>query len=766
MDQNARHHEDIFAVETQDSSRHSTTAVPDQKATYRLLEWKENPLFFGRDDGLGILSRELLDPTDEQLRIFAIVGMAGVGKSQLALHFVYRHCEKLDGIFWIPADEPTKLARGFGDIAKELRLFDDTAAVPNETVRQDVLSWLQTTTKSWLLVLDNLQDMRILQDYWPIGSKGRIIITSRNPTAMEKPVTASKLIEPFNPEDGAAAFLSFLPENVRNEPDARSNACTISSACGGHPLALHQCASLLKVKNLSIKDLSLICSDTASFVQPDSLLNTIPGDEYYCVNLSTTWQKPLATLPENSIFMLRLLSWFDPDSIPEVLMESDRELHEGLRKHLVDEASYNLVIKSLREQGLVYKGTNEVLIMHKLVQTTVIQSTTAEDRRAIFQLTLALLDAAIPPQTDWEQQTGKWDQYDRALPHIQRLESLRRELKIEPEPGLAHQLGSVLERVGWYLCERRLLDESLDFLSKAESIAKNAAATPNLDRAVSELLNGLIYDVINDKACIKFAECHFKEAKDLYTECLALKAAMDSPSQNELCLLTGNIGNALANMGLLDEAYDWLNKSLEMRQTLVASALDVGRYRDQLARDWGTLAGCLWLRGDYLTASEYADRSTELCKEIYAEDDIVLAGCYTTLGNIRKSQGMKNESKKLHLKSLDIYQKKYSSHYDTALAFHRYGKILEEEKNIRGAIDNVKRAIEILSDNPCFKAANARSHYFLAKLLGKLPDDDGTQDLEIALLLYSEHVGVSLETAKGSNLSMEDFDKLISCWHW
>ncbi|GAW26930.1 putative pfs domain-containing protein [Rosellinia necatrix] len=773
MNQSAKRHEEILAAlstDARDSRRPSiaTTTAPEQKATYQLLGWLENPLFFGRDGDLEAISHELIESTDKQLRIFALVGIAGVGKSQLALRFVYKYREQLDGIFWIPADEPTKLARGFEDIAKELHLIDDGTDVASEIVRRRVLGWFRTTTQSWLLVLDNVRDIHILHNYWPVGGKGRIILTSQDLTAMAQPVTVSRLIEPFNPEDGAAAFLSFLPANVRGEPDAWGNACIISNACGGLPLALHQCASFLKVSNMSIGELSRICSETASLVQPHSLLNTIPGqDYYYSGNLSTIWQRPLADLSKTPSFVLKLLSWLDPDSIPEVLMKSHRQLHEGMREYLSSEADYYLAIKSLQEHGLVNKSTcSGVFIMHRLIQAMVIQSMSTEDRRITFKLTLTLLDAAIPLQENWEQQTGNWDQFGRALPHIQRLESLRRELNIELSPALAHQLGSVLERTGWYLYERGLLDHSLDLLSKAESVAKYAAASLNIDRVVMESLNTLIYDVINDKACIKFAECRFGEAKDLYSKCLALKEATESPSQNELCLLTNNIGNALANMGLLDEAYTWLKKSFDMRQELLALAPEPGIYKDQLARDWGTLAGCLWLMGNYSTAWEYANYSTKLCEEIYPKDDLVLAGCYVVLGNIRKSQKKLEEAKQLQLKSLDIYTQKYSSHYDTALAYHRYGKLLCEEGNVLDAIDYLKRVIRILSDNSHFKAANARSHYYLAELSDSLLSGDGTQDRERAISLYSEQVRISLEEAQGLGLTMKDFDQLISCWQW
>ncbi|KAI0539527.1 hypothetical protein GGR58DRAFT_524583 [Xylaria digitata] len=193
-------------------------------------------------------------------------------------------------------------------------------------------------------------------------------------------------------------------------------------------------------------------------------------------------------------------------------------------------------------------------------------------------------------------------------------------------------------------------------------------------------------------------------------------------------------------MGQHDEAHLYLQKASDMRQELLESAPDQGIYNPHLVREWCTLAGYLWLKGDYSTAWKYADDSTKLGEEIYPKDSLNLLQCYTVLGNILNSQGKLEESKRLHLKSLDICTHHYGDHPDTAFACHRYGKILAEEGNTLGAIDYVKRAIEILSDYPCLEAANARSNYYLSKLFDK--------------------------AAKGINLTMEDFDKLVNYSDW
>lgn len=60
------------------------------------------------------------------LRMFALCGPGGMGKSQVAAEFVYRSNDSLlfDAIIWISADEPVKIARSFDQAAVALGLVE------------------------------------------------------------------------------------------------------------------------------------------------------------------------------------------------------------------------------------------------------------------------------------------------------------------------------------------------------------------------------------------------------------------------------------------------------------------------------------------------------------------------------------------------------------------------------------------------------------------------------------------------------------------
>jgi hypothetical protein len=88
---------------------------------------------------------------------------------------VYAH------VFWISGASESDLIRGFKDIADLLDLMIPEKTPDPEKVRKAVLAWLNRE-KGWLLVFDNLDDIKLIPPYLPrINSGGHILITSRDP---------------------------------------------------------------------------------------------------------------------------------------------------------------------------------------------------------------------------------------------------------------------------------------------------------------------------------------------------------------------------------------------------------------------------------------------------------------------------------------------------------------------------------------------------------------------------------------------------------
>jgi MoxR-like ATPase len=57
----------------------------------------------------------------EQGRI-AISGLGGVGKTQTAVEYAYRHGDEYDAIFWVSAETESTINTGFAEVARLLAL--------------------------------------------------------------------------------------------------------------------------------------------------------------------------------------------------------------------------------------------------------------------------------------------------------------------------------------------------------------------------------------------------------------------------------------------------------------------------------------------------------------------------------------------------------------------------------------------------------------------------------------------------------------------
>jgi hypothetical protein len=93
------------------------------KRPIQMIPYCQNERFFGREAILDALSKAL-DPArlPKKQSKFALYGLGGCGKTQIALEYVYRHYDQYETILWISSSSIEKIEKDFAEAAFRLGL--------------------------------------------------------------------------------------------------------------------------------------------------------------------------------------------------------------------------------------------------------------------------------------------------------------------------------------------------------------------------------------------------------------------------------------------------------------------------------------------------------------------------------------------------------------------------------------------------------------------------------------------------------------------
>lgn len=287
--------------------------------------------FFGRERYLEKI-HEKLAPSAAVLQSIAIHGLGGVGKTQIALAYAHKHkfLKTYDAILWVNSETDLSLASSFTTIAIILGISIPGSHTDAEN-RVLVLSQLQKIT-SWLLIFDNAEDPRLLQEFWPSTSHGSVLVTSRNHILALTTSSDGLEIETFGEKEGAEFLLSRFKAEQREIPGESKAALELVQKLGGHALGINQMAALIIHRGLTIAEfMSSYDKRTKEIHREHRLGQRSSGYLHY---LDTVWKMSFGLLSEeqhaSSFTMLGVLSLMASDLIPQDLFKHNENLPDSL----------------------------------------------------------------------------------------------------------------------------------------------------------------------------------------------------------------------------------------------------------------------------------------------------------------------------------------------------------------------------------------------------------------------------------------------------
>ena len=269
--------------------------------------------FTGREILIAALCTRLGDiaPNQWNHRV-ALFGLGGIGKTQLALEYVYTHRDNYEFVFWISAVSEATLLSSFQDIAKRTRCVPNTLSMPPPEIASAVLAWLNRQ-ESWLLVIDNLDNIEVIDPYLPnVSIRKHTLITTRNQHCDDIPAEG---LEVGALEIDEAVQLLLTRAKVERSTERQDEAVKIVTELGYLPLAIEQAAAFIREAS---KDIFTYLSNYLKNRKTHHARASKANRKYYNQSVATTWHMSISQIEKqnnDAIILLRLLAFLNPDGI-------------------------------------------------------------------------------------------------------------------------------------------------------------------------------------------------------------------------------------------------------------------------------------------------------------------------------------------------------------------------------------------------------------------------------------------------------------------
>jgi Tfp pilus assembly protein PilF len=615
-----------------------------------------NPNFTGREVVLSDLHSTLTSG-----RPAVLIGLGGVGKTQLAVEYAYRHAADFSVVWWVRAEEPATLAADYTNLAIQLGLPQKDAT--DQRILVDAVRRWFGENAGWLLIFDSASDQSAISSYLPQGTYGRVLITSRSPD-WQSPARSTQLTVLTQAE-----AVEFLLRRTRQTD--KKNAASLAEALGNLPLALEQAGAYIEETRQSISDyLKLFLA------QEQKLLSLGTPSTGYPATVATTWEilfQQVQKLSPAAIDLMNLCAFLAPDDIPlKLLSDGGAELPESLATVASDAVSLEEAVNALRRYSLV-DVREDAFSVHRLVQAVIRERLDEENRKIWAGAAVLLLNAAFEFKKE-DLQT--WSECSRLLPHVIATTSHAETLKVSlPETAwLLNELGRYLSNArAQFNDAKRMYERALviDELIYGQDHPETAASLNNLGMILNELGK-------------------LQEAKDYFERALALNVASYGPNHPKTAISLNNTGSILSELGDFVEARERLERAL------VIDEKSLGPNHPTIATRLNNIGDILQSSGDLAGAHEYYERALSIDEAAYGPNHPEVAISLNNIGSVLSELGDLNEAREYYERALSIKEAAYGpNHPDVAISLNNIGSVLNKLGELEEARKYFERALAI-----------------------------------------------------------------------
>jgi Tfp pilus assembly protein PilF len=701
------------------------------------------------------------DPVEDCQRA-ALVGLGGVGKTQIALELAFQ-IQKLSpecSVFWVRASDATSFESSYREIGQQLKIpgLNEDKADVKELVRAKLS---QESAGKWILIVDNADDLELLydkadessgshalHDYLPFSFNGAILFTTRDRKAASKYADPNVIFIEEMDDIESRELLKRSLQNKRLVEDEDSTTKLLKLLLN-LPLAIMQAAAFLNAQDATIAEYLRIYVKSS-----DDVINLLSEDfedrrRYSDVKnpVATTWLISFEQIRHRdrlAAYYMAFMSCINDQDIPRDLLQKTKAIDP-----LTTQLQKTKAIGTLKAFGFIKeRNGRESYDMHRLVHIAMQNWLKLNNEWMLWkEKTLEEITDAFP----WPEHKNRavWTMY---LPHAlciitstkvdRRLEELR--------SRVLHNVGECFLITGKYTEAKKMLQQTLQLKEKV------------LGTEHPSTLHSM-----NNLAVVLDNQGKYVEAEQMHRQTLQLREKVLGAEHPDTLVSMNNLASVLGDQGKYAEAEQMHRQTLQLREKLLGT-----EHLDTLHSMYN-LASVLNSQGKYAEAEQMHRQTLQLREKLLGTEHPSMLHSMNNLALVLNNQGKYAEAEQMHRQTLQLREKVLGAeHPDTlmgmnnlALVLDNQGKYAEAEQMHRQTLQlkekvlgteypttlNSMNNLAVVLDNQGKYAEAEQMHrqtlQLREKVLGAEHPDTLISMNNLALLLKSQ--GKQMDGAKG-----------------
>ncbi len=713
------------------------------------------PVFTGRNDQLRKLSNEFSGSNQQILIQQApqITGTGGVGKSQLAIEFIYRLLEerKVTTVVWLNADTSLsdQLNSEFIQLARALSI--DTTLLDKPGLIHAVYRVLNNYPHV-LVVLDSATNYSDVQSYMPsTNSPLRFLVTTRDDQVWSNQFAQIPL-GVFSLPEAVEYIKRVFSDRVVDDKDAE----LLANKMGCFPLALAQATGYILTRNIDIPSYISIFDqkkyNRVKLLDKPVIATDIHQETLWLtVNMSfEQLEDPLAQsllarlayfAPEAPILSDFISHCTSPDRSAEIIArmrkyglvsgaieERQVRLHQMVQEVIRlnhEEAVVKEHLKSIARHLQRYLNVNQDLIEgenKRMVMMVHADSLCSYIQKDFFNTDLKLLELFVLLLRDITLAKIALGRYQEALQiaktaeeFLVRLPNVENDYKIVIYNilGVSYELvGEVQKALQYYELIMELTEHNrnsqLDPYTTILNVAASVVRLGNPKKAKAVL--NKVYEELSSKDNPR-ERVYLKEAflimggiyrelgedvkgRDLLQRALDLSRSIYGNNHPKVALVTASVVSSyLSSKGNIDDEYfRMIHDSLSIIEERF------GKNHLEVATVLGVMGEVYHIRGDPKRAQEIFQRALKIKVETFSENHPEVALTKFDLARVELVLGNTEAAEELLKSALETQQRFYGNYSKAAgRTLHMIGNTYHDQGDFDKAIKSMNEAIAILS---------------------------------------------------------------------